>query len=171
MSANWTADDVPDQSGRTVIVTGASSGLGLETSRVLAGKGARVVMAVRNEAKGRAAATEISNAHPGADLEVRRLDVGDLESVAAFATALGGPVDVLVNNAGIAPLYPSLDEVSEELFDKVIAVNLKGPFRLMATAGRRMAESGGGAKRSSASASLRRSGVSPASMISAPVST
>ena len=55
-----------------------------------------------------------------------------------------GPCDLLVNNAGIAPLYPGLDEVSEELFDKVMAVNLKGPFRLMALAGKRMGEKGGG---------------------------
>ena len=68
MNAKWTTADIPDQTGRTFMVTGANSGLGLETTRALAAHGARVVMAVRSEAKGRAAATAITATVPGADL-------------------------------------------------------------------------------------------------------
>jgi len=101
----WT--DVPRQDGRTFVVTGASSGLGLETARILAHRGAHVVLAVRNQAKGDAAAASISG-----DVEVRLLDVSDLGSVRAFA-AETGKVDVLVNNAGImaVPFASSADGV------------------------------------------------------------
>lgn len=101
MNAEWTTADIPDQTGRTFLVTGANSGLGLETSRALASRGARVVMAVRNEAKGRAAAADVTATVPDADLEVRLLDLADLDSVKAFAADYDGPLDVLVNNAGI----------------------------------------------------------------------
>ncbi len=101
----WT--DVPRQDGRRFVVTGASGGLGLETARILAHRGAHVVMAVRNPAKGEAAAASIRGS-----VEVRRLDVADLGSVRAFA-ADAGPVDVLVNNAGIlgVPYGTSVDGV------------------------------------------------------------
>jgi NAD(P)-dependent dehydrogenase (short-subunit alcohol dehydrogenase family) len=101
MATAWTTADIPDQTGRTFLVTGANSGLGLETARALANRGARVVMAVRTEAKGRAAADEIRRTAPDAELEVRRLDLADLDSVKAFAEDFTGPIDVLVNNAGI----------------------------------------------------------------------
>jgi NAD(P)-dependent dehydrogenase (short-subunit alcohol dehydrogenase family) len=89
----WT--DVPRQDGRTFVVTGASGGLGLETARILAHYGAHVVLAVRNLAKGEAAAATMRG-----DVEVRRLDVADLGSVRSFAADIGR-VDVLVNNAGV----------------------------------------------------------------------
>ena len=89
----WT--DVPHQHGRTFLVTGASSGLGLQTARILAHRGAHVVLAVRNPEKGEAAAATIDG-----DVAVRRLDVADLGSVRAFA-ADTDRVDVLVNNAGV----------------------------------------------------------------------
>jgi len=92
--APWTADDIPDQSGRTVVVTGANSGLGLVAARELAQRGAHVVLACRDVTKGEAAA-------PAGDVEVRRLDLADLASVRAFADELTGPVDVLINNAGV----------------------------------------------------------------------
>ncbi|MGY1736723.1 oxidoreductase [Geodermatophilus sp. SYSU D00684] len=95
-SRRWTAADVPDQTGRTAVVTGATSGLGLATARALAERGARVVLAVRDTTRGEAAAAGL----PG-DVEVRRLDLADLASVRAFAGAWDGPLDVLVNNAGI----------------------------------------------------------------------
>ena len=101
MTGKWTADDIPDQSGRSILITGASDGLGLASTRALAAKGAHVVMAVRNEAKARAAAAEVSDAHPGADLEIRNLDLLDLDSVTAFAADFGGRIDTLINNAGI----------------------------------------------------------------------
>jgi NAD(P)-dependent dehydrogenase (short-subunit alcohol dehydrogenase family) len=105
MSENrWTADRIPDQTGRTVIVTGANSGLGLATTRQLARCGAHVIMAVRNETKGRQALASLTDAQPGASLELRPLDLADLDSVRAFADRLhadGARVDVLVNNAGV----------------------------------------------------------------------
>ena len=100
----WTLSQMPDQSGRLAIVTGANSGLGFLTARALIAKGAHVVMAVRDEAKGRAALARIRTMLPDADIELRRLDLADLDDVATFADALlaeGRPVDILVNNAGI----------------------------------------------------------------------
>jgi NAD(P)-dependent dehydrogenase (short-subunit alcohol dehydrogenase family) len=92
----WTADDIPDQSGRRVIVTGANSGLGLSTARELARKGASVVLACRDQRKGEAARAAV-----GGDAEVATLDLADLSSVRAFAAARAEPVDLLVNNAGL----------------------------------------------------------------------
>ena len=95
---------VPDQAGKLVVVTGANSGTGKEATRRLAEAGAHVVMAVRTVAKGEQARQEILAAHPGARLEVRRIDLADLASVAEFADGLiadGTPVDVLINNAGV----------------------------------------------------------------------
>ncbi len=87
---------VPSQAGRTAVVTGATSGLGLATARALAAAGARVVLAVRDVARGEAAAAGLTG-----EVEVRRLDLADLASVHAFAGAWTGPLDVLVANAGI----------------------------------------------------------------------
>jgi NAD(P)-dependent dehydrogenase (short-subunit alcohol dehydrogenase family) len=92
----WTFADIPDQGGRTFVVTGANSGLGLVTARALASAGARVVCACRDVAKGKAAVADL----PG-ELEVRALDLADLSSVAALALGLDGPIDVLINNAGV----------------------------------------------------------------------
>jgi NAD(P)-dependent dehydrogenase (short-subunit alcohol dehydrogenase family) len=95
-SARWTAADLPSLAGRTVVVTGASSGLGVVTARELARAGARVVLAVRDVAKGERVAEGI----PG-EREVRPLDLADLSSVRAFAQGWTGDLDVLINNAGI----------------------------------------------------------------------
>ncbi len=92
----WALSDISDQGGRTVVVTGANSGLGLVTARALAGSGALVVLAVRDLDRGRAAADLI----PGRT-EVRSLDLADLSSVRAFAKQWEGPLDLLVNNAGV----------------------------------------------------------------------
>ncbi len=91
----WTAADLPSFAGRTVIITGANSGLGAVTARELARKGAKIVMAVRNTAKGEAAAQQMAG-----DVEVRRLDLQDLSSVRQFADG-ADKADVLINNAGI----------------------------------------------------------------------
>jgi NAD(P)-dependent dehydrogenase (short-subunit alcohol dehydrogenase family) len=96
MTTPWTTADIPDQTGRTVVVTGGNSGLGLETARALAAAGATVVLAVRDVARGEQAAAGL----PG-EVEVRRLDLADLSSVRAFAAGWTGDLDVLVNNAGI----------------------------------------------------------------------
>jgi NAD(P)-dependent dehydrogenase (short-subunit alcohol dehydrogenase family) len=95
--ARWTADDIPDQSGRVVVVTGANSGLGLVTARELARHGATVVMAVRDVAKGEKAASSLTGS-----ASVRALDLADLGSVREFAASLPfDRVDVLINNAGV----------------------------------------------------------------------
>jgi len=95
-TTRWTAADLPDLSGRTAVVTGGSSGLGTETARGLARAGARVVLAVRDTAKGESVAGQIDG-----DTEVRPLDLADLASVRRFAEGWGEPLDILVNNAGI----------------------------------------------------------------------
>jgi NAD(P)-dependent dehydrogenase (short-subunit alcohol dehydrogenase family) len=118
----WTAADVPDQHGRTVVVTGASSGLGAEATRVLAGAGARVIMACRELDKARAAAAAI----PG-DTEVRRLDLADLASVRAFADGLDGELDVLINNAGVMAVPKG---TTANGFERHIGINHLGPFAL-----------------------------------------
>ncbi|MCB5165688.1 SDR family oxidoreductase [Streptomyces bambusae] len=99
----WTAQDVPDQSGRTAVVTGAASGLGLETARALAVRGAHVVLAVRDSGKAAVAAARIRAAAPRAELTVQHLDLADLASVREAAKQLAdlGRIDLLVNNAGV----------------------------------------------------------------------
>ncbi|MGI8559602.1 MAG: oxidoreductase [Solirubrobacteraceae bacterium] len=100
----WTAEQIPDQGGRTAIVTGANSGLGLICALELARHGAHVVLACRNQTKGTAAVKQIKNEVPTADLELASLDLGSLDSVRAFAeefSARPGGLDLLVNNAGV----------------------------------------------------------------------
>jgi NAD(P)-dependent dehydrogenase (short-subunit alcohol dehydrogenase family) len=100
----WNAADIPDQTGRTAVVTGANGGLGLETAKALAAKGAHVVMAARDQAKATAAEQEIRAHAPGASLEVVAVDLGDQASVKAAAAAIATAhpaVDLLVNNAGV----------------------------------------------------------------------
>lgn len=103
-NTNWKNDNIPDQKGRIVIITGATSGLGKEAARVLSGKNATVIMAVRNTEKGEKAAEEIRKEFPGAEISVRSLDLSSLQSVQDFADGINKEfdrLDVLVNNAGI----------------------------------------------------------------------
>jgi NAD(P)-dependent dehydrogenase (short-subunit alcohol dehydrogenase family) len=124
----WTAEDIPDQSGRTAIVTGANSGLGLVTARELARAGAHVILAVRNAAKGADAAAGIASAVPGAKVEVRQLDLASLASVRRFAESVGGAtVDLLVNNGGI--MMPPRS-TTEDGFETQLATNHLGHFAL-----------------------------------------
>ncbi|MBL6276464.1 SDR family oxidoreductase [Micromonospora fiedleri] len=126
----WTYDDIPDQSGRTVIVTGANSGLGLETARVLAGKGARVVLACRDRGKGESAADLIRAQYPHGDVSCLPLDLADLDSVAAFATAYRAEhdrLDLLINNAGV--MYPPLRRTRQG-FELQFGTNHLGHFAL-----------------------------------------
>jgi NAD(P)-dependent dehydrogenase (short-subunit alcohol dehydrogenase family) len=118
----WTPDDIPTQTGRTVVVTGATSGLGLVTARALAAKGARVVLAVRDYERGSALAADL----PG-QTEVRRLDLADLGSVREFAAAWEGPLDVLVNNAGIMMVPAGL---TVDGFETQFGTNHLGHFAL-----------------------------------------
>jgi len=120
--SGWTAADLPDQSGRTVVVTGANSGIGLVTARELARAGAHVVLAVRDAGRGAAAAATIAG-----DAEVRPLDLADLASVRAFAEAWEGPLDVLVNNAGVMAVPEGR---TKDGFELQIGTNHLGPFAL-----------------------------------------
>jgi NAD(P)-dependent dehydrogenase (short-subunit alcohol dehydrogenase family) len=100
----WTASDIPDQSGRTAVVTGGNGGLGQATACQLAAHGARVIIGARNLDKAEAARREIESTVPGASLEIRQLDLGSLASIAAFArdvTAAHRAIDLLFNNAGL----------------------------------------------------------------------
>ena len=104
MPSKWNAGDIPDQTGRVAIVTGANSGLGLVTARELARAGAKVVIACRDTTKGDRAEAEIQAQVPGADLDVRALDLADLASVRGFVARLTGEhdsIDLLINNAGV----------------------------------------------------------------------
>ena len=133
--------------GKVALVTGGNRGLGREMALGFARAGADVVVASRHEDACEEFAAELRD-----ELGVRALGVGvhvgrwDDAATGSWSgsTARSGRVDVLVNNAGMSPLYDSVDSVSEELFDKVLAVNLKGPFRLSALVGTRMAAGGGG---------------------------
>jgi NAD(P)-dependent dehydrogenase (short-subunit alcohol dehydrogenase family) len=127
--AHWTAEDIPDQTGRTVVVTGASSGLGLVTARELARHGAHVILACRNTAKADAATTGISG-----DLEVRALDLADLASVRAFVDGLG-TIDVLVNNAGVMAVPRGR---TADGFETQIGTNHLGHFALTTWLGDRV---------------------------------
>jgi NAD(P)-dependent dehydrogenase (short-subunit alcohol dehydrogenase family) len=107
MSDQWTIDSIPSQSGRLALITGSNSGIGLEAAKALAGKGARVIIAVRSAEKGAAAADTIRMAHPAASVEVMALDLADLASVRRFAAAIlgrGEPLHMLINNAGVMAL-------------------------------------------------------------------
>jgi len=135
-----------DLTGRIALITGGSRGLGREMARAFAELGADVVIASRKQDSCDAAAAEIAKA-TGRRVLGRACHVGkwkDLETLADAAYQHFGKVDILVNNAGMSPLYPSVDAVSEELWDKVLDVNLKGPFRLTALVGSRMARGDGG---------------------------
>ena len=118
----WTARQIPDQSGRTVVVTGANSGIGFHTAGELAGRGATVILAVRDVAKGEQAARQLSGA-----VEVRQLDLADLESVRRFAEAWDGPLDLLVDNAGI--MAPPLHRTAQG-FESQLGTNHLGHFAL-----------------------------------------
>ncbi|MFJ9146491.1 oxidoreductase [Streptomyces sp. NPDC102270] len=103
--SGWSVEDVPEQSGRVAVVTGANSGIGYVTARELARRGARVVLACRSERRGTEARDRLLGEVPGADVEFARLDLGDLASVREFATAYPhGRLDLLVNNAGVMAL-------------------------------------------------------------------
>ncbi|CPS44755.1 Putative short-chain dehydrogenase/reductase [Mycobacteroides abscessus subsp. bolletii] len=103
-TTKWSTTDIPDQTGRVAIVTGANTGLGLETAKALAAHGAHVVLAVRNAEKGKAAADAITAAHSNADVTLQSLDLSSLESVRRASDELKArydKIDLLINNAGV----------------------------------------------------------------------
>jgi NAD(P)-dependent dehydrogenase (short-subunit alcohol dehydrogenase family) len=132
--------------GKVVLVTGGSRGLGREIVRAFAERGAAVVIASRKLDACIELAREVESVHGVAALPCA-CNVGDwsqCDALAETAFERFGRVDVLVNNAGMSPVYPSVDAVTEALWDKVVGVNLKGPFRLTANVGTRMATGDGG---------------------------
>jgi NAD(P)-dependent dehydrogenase (short-subunit alcohol dehydrogenase family) len=140
-----TAGNLFDLTGKVALVTGGSRGLGREMSLAFARAGADVVVASRKLESCAETVTEIEAL--GRRGLAHACHVGawnDLDVLVDTVYARFGRVDVLVNNAGMSPLYPSLDQVSEALWDKVLAVNLKGPFRLSALIGSRMQQGPGG---------------------------
>jgi NAD(P)-dependent dehydrogenase (short-subunit alcohol dehydrogenase family) len=130
MGTKWTADQIPDQTDRVAVVTGANSGLGLVTARELARAGARVVLACRNAAKTASALAEIEAAAPGAAVEVESLDLANLESVRAFAGRFRAEhkrLDLLINNAGL--MAPPRRETADG-FELQFGTNHLGHFAL-----------------------------------------
>jgi NAD(P)-dependent dehydrogenase (short-subunit alcohol dehydrogenase family) len=118
----WTTEDMQRQDGRTFVVTGANSGIGLEAARALGAAGAHVVVACRDTAKGEHAVAELDG-----DFDVRRLDLADLSSVRAFASELDADVDVLVNNAGVMAVPRS---TTADGFEMQLGTNHLGHFAL-----------------------------------------
>ena len=126
----WTEKNVPDQSGRLAIVTGSNTGLGYDNARALAAHGAKVVMAVRDTAKGEEAAARIRKLTPGADVAVHKLDLGSLESVRTAGAELSAAyprIDLLINNAGV--MYPPKSTTADG-FELQFGTNHLGHFAL-----------------------------------------
>jgi NAD(P)-dependent dehydrogenase (short-subunit alcohol dehydrogenase family) len=149
-------DQLLDFTGKVALVTGGSRGLGREMALALAARGADVIITSRKADACEAVAAEIEalgrramayGCHVG--------HWGEIDAMVEAAYERFGRIDILINNAGMSPLYESLSSISEELFDKVIGVNLKGPFRLMATVGERMNSEPYGAAKSGLNALTR----------------
>ena len=139
------SDQLLDFRGLVAVVTGGSRGLGKEMALAMAERGADIVITSRKADACEEVARDIKAM--GRQSMAYGCHVGHWDEVQAMIDAVYdrfGKIDILINNAGMSPLYDKLSEVPEALFDKVIDVNLKGPFRAMAYAGERMAESGGG---------------------------
>lgn len=128
--SNWTTADIPDQAGRTAVVTGANTGLGYETAAALAAKGAHVVLAVRNTDKGADAARRIGQSTPGARVDVQELDLTSLNSIRTAAEELRDrhdSIDLLINNAGVMFTPKS---TTEDGFELQFGTNHLGHFAL-----------------------------------------
>jgi len=129
MAKGFRDSDVPDQSGRTFVVTGSNTGLGFEAAQALAGKGARVVLACRTRSKAEAARAQIERKHPGAEVGLVDLDLGDLASVHKAAQEIKKEkrLDVLINNAGV--MMPPSGKTADG-FETQFGTNHIGPFAL-----------------------------------------
>lgn len=129
--SSWTTDQIPDQSGRTAVITGATSGIGYETAKALAGAGARVIIASRNVEKGAAVLAEIRAAHPRAEISFEPLDLASLASVANCAERIAAAaprIDLLINNAGVMAIPTRY--VTEDGFEMQLGANYFGHFAL-----------------------------------------
>ena len=138
-----TTRDLFDLSGKTAIITGGSRGLGQQMALAFADHGANVVVASRKLENCEAVAQQVRDRGVKAKaIAYHAASWDDADRLAAESIAEFGHIDILVNNAGMSPLYPSLVDVTEDLYDKVLGVNLKGPFRLSALIGTHMVQSG-----------------------------
>ena len=138
-------NDLFDLTGKVAVVTGGSRGLGREMVLAFADRGADVVIASRKLDNCQAVADEVrAKGRRALAVAYHAASWQGADDLAAAAYDEFGTIDVLVNNAGMSPLYPSVDAISEDLYDKVMGVNLKGPFRLSALVGTRMATGDGG---------------------------
>lgn len=129
---SWNESHIPDQTGRVAVVTGGNGGLGFETTRALAAKGARVILAARNQDKAERARAEISRSHSDADLDVRQLDLASLDSVETFADSVLDDydrLDLLFNNAGVMALP---ERKTEDGFEMQFGTNHLGHYALTA---------------------------------------
>ncbi len=128
-TANWTAANIPSQKGKTILITGANSGLGLEASKVLSGKGAHVVMTARNLEKGETAVAEVKRKYPDADVDLMRLDLADFDSIRKFSEEFHSRysrLHVLIENAGV--MNPPKREVTKQNFEIQFGTNHLGHF-------------------------------------------
>lgn len=128
---DWTTKDIPDQRGRIAVITGATSGIGYETAKALAGAGARVIIASRNVEKGKEVLAKIRTAHAGAEVTFEPLDLASLTSVANFAARLSMAlprIDLLINNAGVMAIPTR--HVTEDGFEMQLGANYIGHFAL-----------------------------------------
>jgi NAD(P)-dependent dehydrogenase (short-subunit alcohol dehydrogenase family) len=124
----WTAEQLPDLSGRTALVTGANSGIGWWTSQALATHGARVVLACRDVERGKQAADKIRAVRPSAELDVAHLDLSSMSSVRGFGDTWDGSLDLLINNAGV--MAPPKRLTTEDGFELQFGTNHLGHFVL-----------------------------------------
>ncbi|PLK44855.1 oxidoreductase [Emticicia sp. TH156] len=129
--SNWNADNIPSQIGKTILITGANSGIGLEASKVLCSKGAYVIMAVRNLQKGEEAAGQIKATNPNAKIDVMLLDLADFDSIKKFSEQFHlkyNQLHVLINNAGV--MAPQKRELTKQGFEVQLGANHLGHFLL-----------------------------------------
>lgn len=129
--SKWTAENIPGQQGKTILITGANSGLGLQSATVLSQKGATVIMAVRNMSKGKEALAKIKSSNPTARIELMELDLSDLDSIKKFSEAFHAKyskLNALLNNAGI--MAPPQREITKQGSELQFCTNYLGHFAL-----------------------------------------
>ncbi|MFB9324690.1 SDR family NAD(P)-dependent oxidoreductase [Paenibacillus aurantiacus] len=127
----WNAERITDQAGKIIVITGASSGLGLEASTVLSAKGAKVIMAVRNLEKGKVAVSKIMNNNKNAHVELMQVDLSDFNAIHAFSKEFHAKytnLHILINNAGI--MYPKRREITKQGYESHWGTNHLGHFLL-----------------------------------------